>query len=85
MNKRIAKKYRPFRELWEALKTITFGMDFLERNIDAVADRIEQLEKIQSTNTQTINCKFEDYDKRIEYLERELKELKQAKKPFWKR
>ncbi|HFR3586857.1 TPA: hypothetical protein ACHVCX_001260 [Streptococcus suis] len=85
MNKCIKKKYRPFHDLWKSLKVITFGMDFLEKGIDNVADRVEKLETIQSTNTQTINRKFEDYDKRIEYLERELKELKQAKKPFRKR
>lgn len=82
MNKRIAKKYRPIRELWNGLKVLTFGMDFLEMSIDSAADRVEEIEEIQSTNTQAINRKFEEYDKRIDRLERE---IKKPKKPWYKR
>ncbi|MGF0046787.1 hypothetical protein ACQRD4_00485 [Streptococcus hyointestinalis] len=82
MNKRIKKKYKPIFELWEFLEWVTLRLNRHNTLLDSLKSRLNTLEDIESTNIQTINRKFEEYDKRIELLE---KEIKQLKKPFWKR
>ncbi|HEL1638222.1 hypothetical protein [Streptococcus suis] len=82
MNKRIKKKYKPFKELWDCMEWLMFRLNSYVTRLDSLENRLENLRVIESTNIQTINRKFEEYDKRIELLE---KEIKQLKKPFWKR
>lgn len=82
MNKRIKKKYKPFKELWDCMDWLGFRLNGHKTRLDSLGSRLTNLEEIESTNIQTINRKFEEYDRRIEKLEREIKQLK---KPFWKR
>ncbi|HFU4459252.1 TPA: hypothetical protein ACGPAL_000953 [Streptococcus suis] len=81
MNKRIKKKYKPFKELWDCMEWLIFRLNRHVARLDGLDSHLENLKDIESTNIQTINRKFEEYDKRIELLE---KEIKQLKKPFWK-
>ncbi|AWX97016.1 hypothetical protein BKM67_02840 [Streptococcus suis] len=82
MNKRIKKKYKPFKELWDCMEWVMFRLNRHVIRLDSLENRLENMRVIDSANIQTINRKFEEYDKRIELLE---KEIKQLKKPFWKR
>ncbi|WP_449460822.1 hypothetical protein [Streptococcus suis] len=82
MNKRIKKKYKPFKELWDCMEWLMFRLDRHATRLDSLENRLENLRVIGSANVQTLNRKFEEYEKRIERLEREVKQLK---KPFWKR
>ncbi|MBM7204790.1 hypothetical protein [Streptococcus suis] len=82
MNKRIKKKYKPFKELWDCLEWILFRLNRHVARLDGLDNRLDNLESIQSVNIQAINQKFEEYDKRIDMLEREVKQLK---KPWYKR
>ncbi|WP_238708881.1 hypothetical protein, partial [Streptococcus suis] len=50
--------------------------------LDSLENRLENMRVIDSANIQTINRKFEEYEKRVETLEREVKQLK---KPWYKR
>ncbi|HEL1585305.1 TPA: hypothetical protein TXJ06_002084 [Streptococcus suis] len=79
---RIKKKYRAIMGLWKAIDTVCGALNKYSASLDALNNRLTNLEGIESTNVQTINRKFEEYEKRIERLEREVKQLK---KPFWKR
>ncbi|MGQ7336357.1 hypothetical protein ACTGYP_00270 [Streptococcus suis] len=82
MNKRIKKKYKPFKELWDCMEWIMFRLNRHVARLDSMENRLDNLKSIESTNIQTINRMFEGYEKRVEALEREVKQLK---KPFWKR
>ncbi|HFI0468786.1 TPA: hypothetical protein ACGO5G_001207 [Streptococcus suis] len=82
MNKRMKKKYKPFKELWDCLDWIFFRLNRHAARLDSLENRLENQRVIESANIQTINRKFEEYDKRIEILEREVKQLK---KPWYKR
>ncbi|HFI0791123.1 TPA: hypothetical protein ACGO62_001130 [Streptococcus suis] len=76
------KKYKPIKELWDYLEWFGFRLNGHKARLDSLENRLDNLKGIESTNIQTINRMFEDYEKRIEALERE---VKQPKKPFWKR
>lgn len=82
MNKRIKKKYKPFKELWDCMEWVMLRLNRHVTRLDSLENRLENLRVIDSANVQTINRKFEEYEKRIEMLECEVKQLK---KPFWKR
>lgn len=82
MNKRIKKKYKPFKELWDCMEWLMFRLNRHVARMDNLENRLDNLKSIESTNIQTINRMFEGYEKRVEALEREVKQLK---KPFWKR
>ncbi|HEM6413133.1 TPA: hypothetical protein U2D29_001697 [Streptococcus suis] len=82
MNKRIKKKYKPFKELWDCMEWIMFRLNRHVARLDSLENRLDNLKGIESTNIQTINRKFEEHEKRIETLEREVKQLK---KPWYKR
>lgn len=81
-NKRIKKKYKPFTELWDCMEWFMFRLNRHVARFDSLESRLDNLKGVESTNIQTINRMFEDYEKRLETLEREVKQLK---KPFWKR
>ncbi|HEM5318602.1 TPA: hypothetical protein U1365_001089 [Streptococcus suis] len=80
--RRLKKKYRAITGLWKAVDTVYGALNKYSASLDALNNRLTNLEGIESTNVQTINRKFDEYEKRIERLERE---VKQPKKPFWKR
>lgn len=82
MNKRIKKKYKPFKELWDCMEWIMFRLNRHVARLDSLENRLENQRVIESANIQTINRMFEEYEKRIETLEREVKQLK---KPWYKR
>ncbi|HFI0694754.1 TPA: hypothetical protein ACGO4F_000819 [Streptococcus suis] len=82
MNKRIKKKYKPFKELWDCMEWVMFKLNRYVARLDSLENRLENQRVIESANIQTINRMFEDYEKRIETLEREVKQLK---KPWYKR
>ncbi|WP_421426051.1 hypothetical protein [Streptococcus suis] len=82
MNKRMKKKYKPIKELWDCLERFGFRLNRNSTRLEGIDNRLDNLEGIHSVNVQAINQKFEDYDKQIKILEREIKRLK---KPFWKR
>ncbi|WP_029188336.1 hypothetical protein [Streptococcus suis] len=81
MTKRMKKKYKPIKELWDCLEWFDFRLNRHSARLDGIDNRLDNLESIHSVNVQAINQKFKDYDKQIESLEREIKRLK---KPFWK-
>ncbi|HEL2334942.1 TPA: hypothetical protein TZN93_001925 [Streptococcus suis] len=82
MNKRMKKKYKPIKELWDCLEWFGFRLNRYSARLDGIDNRLDNLESIHSVNVQAINQKFKEYDKQIESLESEIKRLK---KPFWKR
>ncbi|AKH11086.1 TPA: hypothetical protein U0688_001353 [Streptococcus suis] len=82
MNKRTKKKYKPFKELWDCMEWVMFRLNRHVTRLDSLENRLENMRVIDSANIQTINRKFEEYEKRVETLEREVKQLK---KPWYKR
>ncbi|HFI0454414.1 TPA: hypothetical protein ACGOZD_000322 [Streptococcus suis] len=76
MSKRTKKKYKPIIELWDCMDWIGFRLNGHMARLDSLENRLDNLKGIESTNIQTINRMFEDYEKRIEALEREVKQLK---------
>ncbi|MFM0876519.1 hypothetical protein [Streptococcus suis] len=82
MNKRIKKKYKPIIELWDCMDWIMFRLNRHVARLDGLDNRLITLKENESINIQTVNRMFEEYEKRIETLEREVKQLK---KPWYKR
>lgn len=74
MNKRIKKK----RELENKLRTLDMTVDFLLYQNNQLWKIVDEMEEINSRNTEATN-------KRFDHVEADVKTLKKAKKPWFVR
>ena len=81
MNKRIKKK----RELENSLRIAGSAIEFLLDQNNQLWKIVERMEKVNSRNVEATNKRFDDLETYQKILEDDVAELKNAKKPFWKR